>query len=354
MYKRQSEDWGELEGRAVRLYTLTNARGTTLKITNYGAAITELHLADRHGERADVVLGFDSLEGYLGENPYFGCIAGRCANRIAGGRFELDGESYELAKNNGPNHLHGGERGFDKHVWDARGADALDGPALQLSRTSPDGEEGYPGNLAVQVTYTLTDDDVLRVEMHATTDAPTVVNLAQHAYYNLAGHGSGTVEGHVVRFHADRYVPVDATQIPTGSLAPVEGTPFDFRQAKPIGADLRSVDSGGELPRGFDHCLVIDGEPGAFRPVCAVVEPGSGRRLELWSDQPGCQLYTGNFLDGTVTGKGGVRYAQYQGLCLETQKHPDSIHNPSWPSPVLRPGEVYEHRMELRFGLADS
>jgi aldose 1-epimerase len=346
------EPWGTVDGRPVELFTLRNRRGTTLKVTDYGAIVTELDLPDRKGAFADVVLGFDSLAGYLGEqHPYFGCIAGRCANRIAGASFELDGRRYELARNDGRNHLHGGLRGFDRYVWEPRAEETAEGPSLLLTRVSPDGEEGYPGRLEASVRYTLTDDDVLRVEMSATTDAPTLANLVQHTYWNLAGHASGTVEGHVLRFHAHRYVPVDGELLPLGRFDDVAGTPFDFRTPKAVGAELRAVDAGPALPRGYDHDFVIDGGPRAFRPVCELVEPTSGRSLELWSDQPGCQLYTGNFLDGTIAGKAGTRYPQYAGLCLETELHPDSIHHPGWPSPVLRPGERYEHRMELRFGV---
>ena len=346
------ERWGSVDGREVELFTLRNARGTTLRLSSYGATITALRLPASDGTVADVVLGFDSLAGYLGEHPYFGCVAGRYANRIAGARFELDGREVELAANDGRNHLHGGERGFGRFVWDASASLTPEGPAVRFARTSPDGEEGYPGALAAAVTYTLTDENVLRIEMQATTTAPTVVNLAQHTYWNLAGHASGTIEDHVLRFWAERYVPVDGELIPTGELAPVAGTPFDFRAPRPIGAALRSVGAGGALPAGYDHDLVIDGPPGTLRPVCRLVERASGRTLEVWSDQPGCQFYTGNFLDGTLTGKDGAVYRQYQGLCLETQKHPDSVHRPEWPSPVLVPGETYRHRMELVFGTA--
>jgi len=228
------EDWGIVDGQRVERFTLENRRGTKAKITNYGATLTELHVADRDGKLGDIVLGFDSLDGYRKDSPYFGCIAGRCANRIAGGRFELDGKAYQLARNNGPNHLHGGERSFDKYVWSAEPLSKAEGPALRLTRVSPSGEEGYPGRLEVVVVYTLTQDDVLRVDMSATTDEPTLVNLVQHSYWNLAGHASGTIEKHRLRFHAERYLPVDATLIPTGQFAPVAGTPFDFARPSPL------------------------------------------------------------------------------------------------------------------------
>jgi len=328
------------------MYTLRNSAGVTLRATDLGATIVELHAPDRDGELADITLGFDNAEQYRTESPYFGAIAGRCANRIAQGRFTLDGREHQLATNNGPNHLHGGEVGFDKRVWDAELVDDPRGQSVRFSRTSPAGEEGYPGTLEASVTSTLTDDNELICEMEATTDAPTLCNLAQHAYWNLAGHGSGTIEGHELTIHAERYTPVDATLIPTGELAPVAGTPFDFRQPKPIGRDLMEV---GDDPKGYDHNFVIEGDPGAMRPVAWLHEPGSGRVMLLSADQPGLQFYAGNFLDGSVVGKDGVRYQQYGGLCLETQRFPDAINNPGWVSPVLRPGETYRHRMVFRF-----
>ena len=341
----ESANWGVVEGEQVELFTLQNSDGLILKATSYGAAITELHVPDRDGVLADVVLGFDDLDGYLGENPYFGCIAGRCANRIAQGRFELDGESWQLSTNDDVNHLHGGERGFDKRVWDATVLEKDGGPAVRFERVSPDGEEGYPGSLRVAVTYTLTNNNELRTEIEATTDVPTLCNIAQHTYWNLAGHESGSVRDHLLEFRAQRYTPVGETLIPTGSLSPVAGTPFDFREPKPIGRDLAAA--GGD-PVGYDHNLVVDGA--GLRLICRVTEPGSGRTMELYSDQPGCQFYSGNFLDGSITGKGGAVYAQYQGFCLETQVYPDAIHQPDWPSPVLRPGETYRHVMITRFG----
>lgn len=340
------EPWGTVDGKPADLFTLRNRRGTLLTVTNYGATLTGLHLRDRDGKVDDVLLGFDTLDGYLGDHPYFGCIAGRCANRIAHGRFELDGVTIDLARNHGEHHLHGGNRGFGRHVWDARPELSEDGPALQLTRVSPDGEEGYPGRLDVSVTYTLTHDDVLRVGMSATTDAPTVVNLVQHAYWNLAGGGpvKGSVEQHRLRMHAERYVPVDEGLIPLGRFEDVAGTPFDFRTPVAIGARLR----------GYDHDFVIVGEPSSFRPVCGVVDPASGRRMTLWADQPGCQLYTAHSFDGTIVGKGGRAYEAFAGLCLETQHHPDSVHQPQWPSAVLRPGGRYVHGMEYRFDVLEE
>jgi len=343
------EVWGEVDGQPVERFTITNARGTTLQVTEYGAIVTALRLPDREGAFADVVLGFDTLEGYLAGHPYFGCIAGRCANRIAHGRFTLDGSDYTLATNNGDHHLHGGDRGFDKHVWDGEPVAGEGGLSVRLVRVSPDGEEGYPGRVEATVVYTLTDDDVLRVELTATTDAPTLVNLVQHTYWNLAG--DGTVEDHVLRLHAARFAPTDDGLIPLGRFDPVVGTPFDFREPTAIGARLHDVDPDDTGPRGYDLDFVVDGDPHAFRAVAELADPSSGRRFELWADQPGVQLYTGNFLDGTLVGKAGTAYPQFGGLCLETQHHPDAIHHADWPSPVLRPGETYAHRMEFRFGV---
>ncbi len=328
------------------MHTLRNANGLMLRAIDQGASIVEFHAPDRDGMLADITLGYDDPDGYAANGFYFGTIAGRCANRIALGRFELDGVSHALATNNGPNHLHGGERGFDAHAWRGTTADDPRGASVRFTRTSPDGEEGYPGTLDASVTYTLTDGDELIVEMAATSDAPTLCNLAQHAYWNLAGHDSGTIEGHVVTLEADRYTPTDATQIPTGELAPVEGTPFDFRAPKPIGRDMHSV---GDDQTGYDHNFVVRGEAGVLRAVARVHDPVSGRVVRLRSDQAGVQFYTGNFLDGSAVGKGGVRYGRHTGFCLETQCFPDAIHRPAWVQPVLRPGETYRHTMVFTF-----
>ena len=266
-----------------------------MKVTNYGAIITSLTVPDRAGQMADIVLGYDSLDDYIAATPYFGCIAGRCANRIAKGRFTLDGKTYQLAVNNNGNHLHGGVKGFDKHVWDATVLDVSNGPAIRLKRVSPDNEENYPGELAATAVYTLTENNELKIEITAVTDAPTICNLAQHTYWNLAGHDSGTVNDHVIQFNADRYTPVDHAPIPTGALAPLEGTPFDFRKPKPIGRDLQKA--GGD-PVGYDHNFVLNGESDAMKLVCRAPNRPSGRVLELHTNQPGCQFYSGNFLDG--------------------------------------------------------
>lgn len=342
----RGKPWGIIDGKPVRLYTLRNDGGMTMTVTNYGAIITSLRAPDRDGQFEDIVLGYDHLDGYIAKTPYFGALVGRCANRIANGRFELGGQTHQVALNDGPNHLHGGLRGFDKHVWDARLLDTDAGEAIELTRTSPDGEEAYPGELTVTVRYTLTDDNRVLVDMTATTDQTTLCNLAQHTYWNLAGHDSGSIRDHLLTIHADRYTPVNETLIPTGEIVPVRGTPFDFTQPKPIGRDLREV--GGD-PIGYDHNFVVNGAPFEMKTVAEVVDPESGRKMVLRSNQPGVQFYSGNFLDGTLTGKGGAVYEQYQALCLETQVYPDAIHNPDWPQAILEPGETYHHRMVIAF-----
>ncbi len=343
----QTAPFGTAEGKPVQLFTLKNAKGMVAKVTNYGTTLTELHVPDRNGRMGDVVLGFDSLDRYLQGHPFFGCIAGRVANRIAGAKFTLDGKEYALAANNGPNHIHGGRKGFDKHVWEAEAKETSDGPSVRMWRTSPDGEEGYPGNLAVTVTYTLTPANELRIEFTATTDKPTIVNLANHSYWNLAGHGSGDILGHELEIAADRYTPADAQLIPTGEIKAVAGTPFDFTKPKKIGAE--HAKTGLPNTAGYDHNFVVNGKPGDLRPAVRACDPASGRVMELLTSAPGVQLYTANFLDSKTVGKGGAPYRKHGGFCLETQHYPDSIHKPDWPSVVLRPGETYRHVMVHRF-----
>lgn len=346
----EPEHWGTIDGKAIHRYTLTNRNGLVMRVTNYGAIITELHAPDRDGERADIVLGYDSLDGYIKGHPYFGAIVGRDANRIAGGRFSLAGKTYQLACNNGPNHLHGGVKGFDKHVWDATPIETDKGPALKLTRVSVSGEENYPGNLSATVVYTLTHDNELITDVRATTDATTLCDIAQHSYWNLAGHASGTIRDHVVQINADGYTPVNDALIPTGKVATVAGTPFDFRKPKKIGEDLLAA--GGD-PIGFDHNFAVNGKPSEMKHVATVHDPASGRTIKLFANQPGVQFYTGNFLDGTNIGKGDTAYHQYNGFCLETQTFPDAIHQPTWQSPVLRPGEVYRHVMITKISVQD-
>ena len=334
------------DGQAVALYTLTNAKGAVAKITTFGGIVTELHVADKSGQKGDVVLGFSTLDGYLKGHPYFGVIAGRVANRIAKGKFTLDGKTYTLAVNNKPNHLHGGDKGFDKKVWKATVVRRKDGPALQLTYTSPDGEEGYPGALTSKVTYILTDENVLRIEYVATTTKATPINLTNHSYFNLAG--KGLILDHELTMNCARYTPVDDTSIPTGELAPVAGSAMDFIQPHKLGERLESV---GKDPTGYDHNYVVDGGGKKKLVKCAsVFEATSGRTMDVYTDQPGVQLYTGNFLDGTVVGKGGWKYVKNSALCLETQHYPDSINQKNFPSVVLRPGQNYKTATEYRFG----
>jgi aldose 1-epimerase len=335
------------DGQPVELYTLRNRHGVEARIMTYGGIVQSLKVPDRNGVLGDVVLGYDTLDEYQRASPYFGCLVGRYANRIAKGRFTLDGRTYTLATNNGPNALHGGLKGFDKVVWRARAYQSSDGPALELRYLSPDGEEGYPGNLNVTAVYTLTDDNCLRLDLSATTDKPTVVNLTQHSYFNLAGRGD--VLGHLVRINADRFTPVDATLIPTGELRPVEGTPFDFRTPTPIGARINQPDPQLQAGGGYDHNWLINKKPDELALMAEVYEPTTGRVLKVYSTAPGLQFYTGNFLDGTLKGKGGWVYGHRHGFCMEPQFFPDSPNQPQFPSPVLRPGQVYRHRLAYCF-----
>ncbi len=347
----QRAAWGKTaEGEAVALYTLTNANGMTAQITNYGGIVVALTARDRHGRYEDVVLGFDSLQGYLAGHPYFGAIVSRYANRIAHGRFTRDGEVYALATNNGHNALHGGERGFDKRVWQATPFEEADAVGLTLTRRSPDGEEGYPGTLDVTVTYRLLNDDALRIDYEAVTDAPTVVNLSNHSYFNLNGAGAGDILGHEVRLFASHYTPVDATLIPTGEIATVADTPLDFRTAKAIGRDIGVAHNQLVHGGGYDHNFVLDKDtPGALRLAAEVYAPDSGRAMAVHTTAPGVQFYTGNFLDGSHVGKGGVAYEHRAGFCLETQHFPDSPNQPAFPSTVLRPGERYTQTTLYQF-----
>jgi aldose 1-epimerase len=333
--------FGKLGEAPVQLYTLTNKNGLVAKITNYGAIVTEMHVPDRTGRLADVVSGFDTLDGYLKGGPYFGAIVGRVANRIGNAAFALDGTRYALAANDKPHHLHGGTRGWDKVVWSARPFDTADGPSLELTYVSADGEEGYPGTVTAKTVYTLTQTNELRVDMEAATDRPTLVNMAHHSYWNLGGHASGTILDHELTLYADQYTP-GAPMVPTGETRPVAGTGFDFTSAKPVGRDLKQT---GLTPAGYDHNFVVNGDPGQLRPVARLKDPRSGRVMTLAADQPGVQFYTGNFLDGSLTGKGAA-YGQHAALCLETQKFPNAINVPAWRDQViLRPGQTYRHRM---------
>jgi aldose 1-epimerase len=331
-------------GAAVELYTLTSAKGVVAKVMTYGALLTELRVPDRSGQFADVVLGFDTLDGYLKEHPYMGATIGRVANRIAKGTFALDGKTYTLATNNGPNHLHGGVKGFDKVIWKAEQVSVQNGVAVKFSYTSPDGEEGYPGAVSASVTYTLTDDNELRLDYRATADKATPVNLTNHSYWNLAGQGD--ILEHNLTIFADRYTPVDDTLIPTGELAPVAGTPMDFTKAQPIGSRIQQLTN---KPRGYDHNYVLNGEAGKLHQAARVSEPKTGRVMEIWTTEPGVQFYSGNFLDGSLTGKHGAVYRMHYGFCLETQHFPDAVHHPQFAAVILRPGQVYTHTTVHKF-----
>lgn len=336
------------DGTAVEAFTLTNTNGVRLTAITLGGIITELSVPDRTGAMGDIVLGFDRLDGYLNDHPFFGAIIGRYGNRIGKGRFTLDGQMYTLAVNNGENHLHGGIKGFDKVVW--RGEPAATGAGVIFTRRSVDGEEGYPGNLDVTVTYTLTDQNALVVDYAATTDTATPVNLTQHSYFNLAG--KGTSVDHVLMLNADRYTPVDAGLIPTGALTSVEGTPFDFRQPTAIGARIDGTDQQLVYGKGYDHNWVLSRAGAGLQLAARVTEPTSGRTMEIQTTEPGIQFYAGNFLDGTLTGKGGQRYAHRSGFCLETQHFPDSPNQPAFPSTILRPGQRYTSQTVFTFGVA--
>lgn len=336
------------DGTPVELYTLTNANGVEARIMTYGGIIVSLRVPDRDGQLADVVLGHDTLDGYLSNDAYLGALIGRYGNRIAHGRFALAGARYTLATNNGAHHLHGGDRGFDRKVWRAEGVHFPDGSAgVILRHTSPDGDEGYPGTVEVRVIYTLTPRDELTVEYHATTDSATPINLTQHSYFNLAG--MGDVLDHELRLGASRYTPTGDGQIPTGEIAPVAGTPFDFRNATRIGDQLDADEPDLRRAGGYDHNFVLDESSGGLAHAAHLEEPVSGRVLDVYTTEPGVQFYSGNFLDGTVRGKGGQLLERRSGICLETQHFPDSPNQPAFPSTVLEPGAAFESRTVFAF-----
>ena len=338
------------DGTPVLLYTLANRSGLEARIMNYGGIIVALRAPDRDGKIADVTLGFDTLEPYRREHPYFGALIGRYGNRIANGTFILDGVTYNLARNNGPNHLHGGVRGFDKVIWEARPETSNGTPRLALRYRSGDGEEGYPGNLDVDVVYTLDDENRLWIDYTATTDQATVVNMTNHTYFNLAV--DGNLYGHGLQLFAGRVLPIDPTSIPTGEQQPVAGTPMDFRQSAPIGARIHGDDEQlRHASGGYDHTWVLDEAGGSLAHAAQVYEPGSGRVMDVWTTQPGVQFYSGNMLDGSLHGKGGRVYAKHTGFCLETQHFPDSPNQPQFPSTVLRPGETYRQTTIYQFGV---
>src|SRR2546423_1386738 len=334
----QRTDWGKTkDGIPVELYTLTNKNGVVAKIATYGATLTELHVPDKDGKMGDVVLGFDNLAQYEKDSPFFGATAGRVANRIAKGQFTLNGVAYQLATNNGPNHLHGGIKGIDKAVWKAEAMETNKGPAGKFTHTSPDKDEGYPGKLDIAVTYTLTNDNEVKIEYKAKTDKATPVNLTNHSYFNLGTPAAGDVLDHLMFINADRFTPVDTTLIPTGELLPVKGTPMDFTKPTPIGSRIHEEPLPGG---GYDHNYVLNGKAGELALAARVTDPKSKRTMELWTTEPGVQFYTGNFLDN-VKGKDGVVYKKHWAFCLETQHYPDTPNHPNFPSITLEPGQTY-------------
>lgn len=334
---------------SIKEYCLTNQRGVEVRLTNYGARLVSIKVPDRDGKLADVLLGHNSAEEYINaeDRPYFGCVVGRYGNRIAKGRFTLDGKEYTLATNNGKNHLHGGNMGYDKLVWDAEVIDC----GVVFSLTSYDGQEGYPGELKIKVTYTLNDENELKIDYLAVTDKATPVNLTNHAYFNLAGEGSPTILDHELMVNADTFTPVDEELIPTGEFRPVKGTPFDFTTAKAIGRDIARKDTQLEYGNGYDHNFVLNKGQGGLTLAATLYEPGSGRFMETFTMEPGVQFYCGNFLNGCLTGKSGQKYPFRSGLCLETQHYPDSPNQKNFPSTILKPGEEYKTTTVYKFSV---
>jgi aldose 1-epimerase len=347
-----TRSYGRLpDGRQVSVISLTNAGGLKATLTDYGATLISMEVPDREGKTADITLGYDTLEGWLSNTSYFGATVGRYANRIAQGRFTLDGEAHTLAANNGANHLHGGITGFDKKLWSMKEVCRKGAVGVKFTYTSPDGEEGFPGNLETTVTYWLTRDNELHVEFEASTDKATLVNLAHHSYWNLTGDPNRSINDHRLMLAADFFLPVDEGLIPVGELRSVEGTPFDFTRPTVIGARLNEADQQLQYGRGYDHCWVLRKGQG-LQLAATLHDPGSGRTMDILTDQPGIQFYGGNFLDGTITGKNGIRYQHRTGLCLETELFPDSPNHTEFPSAVLRPGQTYQHTMVHRFYVA--
>ncbi len=345
----QKRVFGKLaDGGTVDLYTLTNKNGLQAQISTYGGVLVTLRTPDQRGRMADIVLGYDNARGYVNDASYFGALIGRFANRIAGGKFTLEGQEYQLAQNNDANHLHGGVRGFDKAIWQAKPIDHPDGVALELTYLSKDGEENYPGNLSVTVVYSLTNADELRLDYEASTDKPTIINLTHHSYFNLSGQGTGSILSHEVRINADRFTPVDKDLIPTGQLQSVTGTPFDFTQMTPIGKRIYERHPQLLLGRGYDHNYVLNNQGKELSLAAEVFDPKSGRGLEMWTTEPGMQFYTGNFLNG-ARGKAGRLYNFRDGFCLEAQHFPDSPNQPAFPSTVLKPNEKYTQTTVYKF-----
>jgi aldose 1-epimerase len=346
----QKSAYGQLsDGRAIDLYTLTNAHRVVCKVITFGGIVTELHVPDKDGKTGDVVLGCPDLKTYEAGHPFFGAITGRVANRIAGAKFTLDGKEYKLEANNGPHSLHGGREAFDKRPWHAEPVDTRHGAAVRLTRTSPDGEEGFPGNLKVAVTYTLTDNNELRIDYEATTDKATPVNLTNHSYFNLAGHDSGTVLDQVMMIAADKYTPGDETLVPSGKIEPVQGTPFDFTKPTVIGSRFKELK---DKPVGYDLNYVLNAQSNLTEQAARATDPKSGRVLEMFTTEPGVQFYTSNFMDGKQKGKGGVLYPQHGAFCLEAQHFPDAVHHDNFPSIILKPGDTYRQTTIYKFSVA--
>jgi len=333
------------DGTAVEAYTAYNSQGAFAKFISYGATLAELHVKGSKGKLGDVVLGFDDLQGYLGNHPFFGATIGRYANRIAKGAFTLDGQTYHLPINNAPNSLHGGDQGFNRRVWKGEALNLADGAGVRFSYVSKEGEEGYPGNLTATVTYVLTNKNELRIEYTAETDKDTVVNLTNHSYFNLSGTDTGDILKYVLYLNADKYTPVDSTLIPTGEIASVAGTPLDFRKPTAIGARIAELKEIG----GYDHNFVLNGQAGTLRVAARVTDPESGRQMEVWTTEPGIQFYSSIHLNGSIKGKGGVAYQKYGAICLETQHFPDSPNHPNFPSTELKPGQHFHSETIYKF-----
>lgn len=344
------------DGREVQQYLLENGAGMTMKVINYGATITSMSVPDRNGDSRDVVLGYDSIDGYVNGSEYFGAVVGRYGNRIGKGRFQLDGKEYQLTINNGENHLHGGNIGFNKVLWDAAVPEDSDSPAIRFTYTSRDGEEGFPGTVTLKVTYSLTEDNALRIEYEGITDKTTILNPTQHSYFNLSGNFRNTILNHYLKIEADRFTPVDAGLIPTGELLPVEGTPLDFREFHAIGERIDEPFEQLVFGKGYDHNWVLRNYTGPeqVHKAAELYEPDSGRMMTVFTDQPGLQFYSGNFLDGSAKGKNGIAYEKRTGLCLETQVFPDAPNKPDFPPATLRPGQVYHQTTLYQFSTRES
>lgn len=348
--KIEKAPFGTVDGKAIDCYTLTNAKGVEMKVTNYGGIVTSLKVPDKAGAMGDIVLGFNDVDSYIKGSPYFGCIVGRYGNRIGAAKFTLAGKEYTLEKNNGPNSLHGGVKGFDKQIWDAKEIKGKTSVGIAFTYTSKDGEEGFPGTLTTTVTYTLTNKNEFKIDYKATTDKPTICNLTHHSYFNLSGEGSGDILGTEIMLNASKYTPVDSTLITTGEIVNVAGTPFDFRKATAIGTRINDDNEQLKFGKGYDHNWVIDRKGKAGLVLAATAyDPKSGRAMDVLTTEPGIQMYVGNFLDGTLTGKSGQIYSHRSAFCLETQHYPDSPNKPKWPSVTLKPGKIYKTTTVYKF-----